>query len=199
MAKEELNAEFWNQRYIDQNTPWDIGYAAPALINYVLENVSKKEIILIPGAGKAHEAIHLFKQGYQNIYVCDWAPKAFETIKAKAPDFPDGQLLCSDFFALDIQVDLIIEQTFFCAIHPAQRPDYVEKAAALLHPKGKIIGLLFASPFPFEGPPYGGTKAEYEKSFQTHFEIVQMKISEASIGPRKNNELFFECRKKGRL
>ena len=192
MSDNKLSAQYWNQRYIDQNTPWDIGQPSPAIVKYLQENVQQSTRILIPGAGKAHEAIWLHQNGYEQVWVCDWAKDAFVHLKDAAPDFPDQNLLCTDFFDLSLEVDLILEQTFFCALPPEKRSAYVQKTAALLSAEGKLTGLLFARPFPFEGPPFGGTKSEYVQLFQDNFEILQMDISQDSIGPRLGNELFLE-------
>jgi thiopurine S-methyltransferase len=192
MSGNKLSAQYWNQRYIDQNTPWDIGQPSPAIIKYLQENVEQSTRILIPGAGKAHEAIWLHQNGYEQVWVCDWAEDAFVHLKAAAPDFPDQKLLCTDFFDLLLEIDLVLEQTFFCALPPEKRRAYVQKTASLLSAKGKLTGLLFANPFPFQGPPFGGTKSEYIQLFQGSFEILQMDISQDSIGPRLGNELFIE-------
>ena len=57
-----------------------------------------------------------------------------------------------------------IEQTFFCAIDPQYRKDYVRQSNKLLKSKGKLVGLLFD--FPIEqGPPFGGSISEYKALF----------------------------------
>ena len=65
----------------------------------------------------------------------------------------------------------------------------------LLQPKGKLIGLLFATPTQ-SGPPFGGTKTEYENVFSTYFSILEMEICTKSIKPRQDNELFIELQAK---
>lgn len=191
-----LSAEYWNEKYQIQQTPWDIGYASPPIAHYC-EKIKDKHIrILIPGAGKAHEAIFLHRQGFQEVWVCDWAADAFAHLKREAPDFPEQHLLVGDFFDLSPSYDLIIEQTFFCAIDPALRARYVQKAHELLVPGGRLIGLLFARPFDFEGPPFGGTKEEYRQLFQQHFDLLQLETAENSIQPRLGNELFIEFLKR---
>lgn len=192
----ELNKEYWANRYGEQDTPWDIGGPSPALIDFVEKQNDKELKILIPGAGKAHEAAFLFEKGYQNVFVCDWANAAFEALRVKSPNFPESQLLVSDFFELDGSYDLILEQTFFCALPKVRRLNYAEKVHQLLKDNGVLAGLLFASEFPFEGPPFGGTKEEYTSLFQPIFEIEEMGIAENSIGPRKGNELFVQFRRK---
>lgn len=192
----ELSPAYWNERYEIQNTPWDIGKVSPPIRRY-LDTLSDKSLrILVPGAGNAYEAIYAHQQGFHHVFVCDWAAAAFDHLKAIAPDFPAQHLLVEDFFKLELAVDLILEQTFFCAIDPTLRDQYVEKSAALLTEKGKIAGLLFAQPFPDAGPPFGGTKEEYIEYFSPHFHILEMNKSPHSIPPRLGRELFFEMQKR---
>jgi SAM-dependent methyltransferase len=190
MAK--LDAQYWEERYQQQNTPWDIGNASPPIQQYMDQIEDRSKSILIPGAGLAHDAIALHQKGFSHVWVCDWAASAFDTLLANAPDFPKEHLMVADFFKLEMQVDILLEQTFFCAIDPSKRPEYVEKAAALLKPEGRIAGLLFADHFAKEGPPFGGTKAEYLRLFSKHFNIVNMELAANSIKPRAGSELFFE-------
>ncbi len=193
-----LTADYWEKRWQGQQTGWDIGQASPPLIQY-MERISNQQIrILIPGAGRAYEALYLHQQGYKNVFVCDWAPSAFDHLRQMAPDFPEDHLLVGDFFELEVKApfDLLLEQTFFCAIDPALRPQYVTKAAELLNDRGTLAGVLFAQEFPFPGPPFGGIAAEYHKLFSTAFDILTMEVSPYSIAPRLGNELFVELKKK---
>jgi len=191
-----LDAAFWEDNYQQENTPWDLGGVSPALKEYVDRIANKDLSILIPGAGSAYEAIYLHRAGFTQVYVCDWAPSAFQYIRNEASDFPEEHLIVGDFFKLYLQVDLILEQTFFCAIAPELRGAYAEKTAGLLTAGGKLAGLLFAFPFEQEGPPFGGTKEEYERLFAPHFHILHLAISEASIKPRAGRELFIELQKR---
>ena len=193
-----LDAAYWETRWQGQQTGWDIGEASPPLIHY-LEGVSDQQTrILIPGAGRAYEALYLHQQGYEQVFVCDWAPSAFDHLRQMAPDFPEDHLLVSNFFELetDIPFDLLLEQTFFCAIDPALRSRYVAKAADLLADHGTLAGVLFAREFPFSGPPFGGTAAEYQHLFSDYFDILTLEITPYSIAPRLGNELFIELKKK---
>jgi len=186
----QSDRHWWNKHYFDKNTPWDIGGIAPPLQAF-FDSLSDSNLrILIPGAGKGHEAIYLHRRGFQNVFVCDWATDAFHFLLEEEPEFPEDHLLCSDFFKLNLEVDLLIEQTFFCAIDPSLRPQYAQKAAELLVPGGRLVGLLFANPFPADGPPFGGTKEEYARYFEAYFSFSQFEIASNSIKPRAGNELF---------
>ncbi len=192
----ELNQAYWQNRYLQNDIPWDIGHVSPPLKEYLDKLDNKRISILIPGAGKAFEAIYLHQQGFTEVYVLDWAMSAFEQLLAEAPDFPREHLLCTDFFELQGQFDLVLEQTFFCALEPSQRKAYVAKMASLLPKGGTLAGLLFASHFAKDGPPFGGTETEYKALFDGYFEICFIKMAKNSILPRMNNELFFEFIKK---
>ena len=94
--------------------------------------------------------------------------------------------------------ELVIEQTFFCALHPDLRKNYVESMHKILKENGKLAGLFFDFPHTEKGPPFGGNKEEYRKLFQTHFHITTLERSYNSIKPRQGKELFFIFEKKFR-
>lgn len=131
--------------------------------------MSDKSIkILIPGAGNSYEAEYLFRNGFKNVLVADFAIYPLKNIKSRVPSFPDSQLLQIDFFDIKLNFDLIIERTFFCAIHPFLRDRYVLKTTELLEKDGLIIGLLFDDPLYEDHPPFGGNKKEYFTRFSTY-------------------------------
>ena len=148
--------------------------------------------ILIPGCGNAYEAEYLHEQGFKNVFVIDIAPLALEGFKKRAPHFPKDQLFCGDFFEHEGQYDLILEQTFFCALNPELRSNYAKKMHELLAPKGKLAGVMFCFELTKKGPPFGGSAEEYEGYFGDLFEIATMKPCENSIKPRQGNELWVE-------
>ena len=152
--------------------------------------------ILIPGAGSGYEAAYLWAQGFRNVFVCDWAKEAIERYKNNVPDFPESQIIIGDFFQLDGQFDLIIEQTFFCALDPLKRPEYAQKMANLLNTEGVLAGVFFSRTFPFQGPPFGGDRAEYVHYFEPYFDILTMENCYNSIQPRAQTELWVKLKNK---
>ena len=192
----KLNQDYWNQRYKENNTPWDAGEPTPPIKKY-MDSVQNKDLkVLIPGAGNAHEAQYLYENGFTNIWVCDWASEALLQFSNANPQFPKSQLLHIDYFKISQQFDLIIEQTFFCALPSSLRDAYVVKTAALLQDGGILVGVLFANQFPFEGPPFGGSKEEYLQLFSPQFQIKKLENCYNSITPRKDQELFINLLKK---
>lgn len=194
----KLDANYWQSRYENNQAAWDLGAASDPIVEYVNQLTNKELSILIPGCGNAHEAEYLFKKGFKNVSVIDLAKAPLENLKRRVPDFPDSQLIQGDFFELNQQYDLIIEQTLFCAINPNLRKDYVQKASELLKPEGKFIGLLFNREFEV-GPPFGGDKAEYLTYFSTCFQAINMEVCYNSVLPRKGSELFFIAKEPKKL
>lgn len=181
---------FWNNRYHENKTGWDIGHPSPPIKEYIDQLSDKNTRILIPGCGNAYEAEYLFNKGYENVFLLDIAPLALQQFANRVRQFPKKNLIESDFFQHEGKYDLILEQTFFCAIDPSLRNDYVQNMHKLLKPKGKLIGLLFAEEFDNDHPPFGGTKEEYEQRFKKLFDIKKIEIACNSIEQRKGRELF---------
>ena len=192
----ELNQSFWNARWINNQTGWDIGEPSPAITTYMAQYSDKNAAILIPGCGNAHEADWLLQNGFSNITLIDIAPKAALQLKEKYDQIPEVNIILGDFFELQGKFDLMIEQTFFCAITPSLRKKYVAKSASLLQENGCIIGLLFNTSFEKQEPPFGGNIMEYKLLFEKKFIIKKMEESYNSIQPRANTEVFINLMKK---
>ena len=187
---EKLDAHFWENRYITNTIGWDLGKVSKPLKAYFDQLTDKNISILIPGGGNAHEAEYLHNQGFENVFVNDITTSALENLKNRVPTFPEKNLLHSDFFNLNQKFDLIIEQTFFCALNPKLRPDYAKQIHHLLKANGKLVGVLFNIPFYKDHPPFGGDKEEYLAYFQPYFKIKTMEACYNSVENRNGKELF---------
>ena len=191
-----LSSEYWNNRYLNNEFNWDIGDVSIPLKAYIEQLSDKNMKILIPGAGNAYEADFLYHAGYKNIYVLDFAHAPLENIKKRVPEFSDEHLIQDDFFKHFGQYDLILEQTFFCALHPTLRNDYALHMNALLKPGGKLSGLLFDDVLNSDRPPFGGNKNEYLKLFSPLFDVKTFDACYNSIKPREGRELFMILQKR---
>ncbi len=187
---------YWEDRYNTGKDGWDIGHISPPLKAFTDRLGDKTIKILVPGAGNGYEAEYLFRQGFTNTYILDFAAAPLNHFKARVPDFPDSRILHEDFFNVRMQFDLILEQTFFCAIPPSSRPDYVRQMHRLLHPGGTLAGLLFDFPLTEDGPPFGGSREAYTTLFTPYFDISIMETCYNSIPPRAGRELFFKVQPK---
>jgi SAM-dependent methyltransferase len=190
----KLDETFWDNRYKSLDIGWDLGEVSPPLKGYFDQITDKSLRILIPGGGNSYEAEYLHKKGFKNVFVIDISNTALDNLKARVPDFPQDQLIHSDFFDLDMSFDLIIEQTFFCALDPSLRDQYVSKMRSLLTPEGQLVGLLFNVPLYSDRPPFGGHKTEYEERFKNHFEIIKMELAYNSQESRQGKELFINLK-----
>jgi thiopurine S-methyltransferase len=192
-----LDDKFWNERWQSDDTQWDIGYPAPAIVNFI-ETIKDKSIrILIPGCGNAYEAEYLHNNGFTNVYVLDYAAEALRRFGVRVPSFPEEHLLQCDFFQLENgKFDLVLEQTFFCAIDPSLRKNYEAKMTELLNENGMIAGLLFIQTPNSEGPPFNGSIDEYRELFGKRFNIRKMEVCKNSIKPREGREVWFEVVRK---
>lgn len=186
----KLNKNYWEERYQKGEVGWNVGEITKPIKEYIDQLTDKNIKILIPGAGNGYELEYLINNGFRNSSVVDYAETPLENIKKRIPDLNENQIINADFFELEGKFDLIIEQTFFCALNPELREEYVRKMKTILNPKGKIAGLLFQFPLTSEGPPFGGSKEGYTSLFQNDFNIIKMETAYNSISPRSSKELF---------
>jgi SAM-dependent methyltransferase len=190
-----FDAAYWRARYATPGRAgWDAGRVTPPLRAYFDQLVvAQQPRILIPGAGRAYEAEYLHRLGFRHVVVADLAPEPLAELAARVPDFPTANLWQADFFALapSEPFDLLIEQTFFCAIAPSQRPAYAQQCGALLRPGGKLVGLLFDTEFAGASePPFGGSREEYHPYFEPYFRFIHFDTAYNSLKARAGRELF---------
>jgi SAM-dependent methyltransferase len=197
-CEKPLDAAYWEAQYKAKATGWDLGKIAPPLQTYVDKIENKNSAILIPGCGNSYEAGYLLEHGFTNITVIDIAPTPVANLKQKFKNNPNIQIVLGDFFEHQGKYDLIIEQTFFCALPPVMRQKYVWKTQQLLADEGKLAGLLFNRTFEVS-PPFGGSTQEYQQLFTAAFDLLKMDSCPNSIAPRADSELFFELKKNNKV
>lgn len=195
MQEIKLDSQYWNDRYLKAETGWDIRSVSRPLKEYLDQLTKKKLSILIPGCGNAHEAVYANSIGFEDVHILDFAEQAINSFKVKYPDFKEGNIHLEDFFLHEGKYDVILEQTFFCALSPELRNNYAKKMHALLKENGKLVGVLFDREFE-SGPPFGGNKEEYLKYFSPFFDIKTFDKCYNSIEPRFDVEAFIILEKK---
>ena len=191
-----LGETFWNNQYVANATGWDLGEVSPPLKAYIDQLTRKNMRILIPGCGNTHEADYLLQLGFTNITVIDIAPTLVTQLTNKFASNPNIKIILGDFFEHVGEYDLILEQTFFCAINPPLRKDYVAKMKELLSTGGKLVGVLFNREFEQQGPPFGGCKCQYEPMFEKNFDFKTFELCNNSFVKRHGTELFINLVKK---
>ena len=192
----KFDSQYWTEKYKANQLGWDMGSVSPPLKEYIDQLESKDLSILIPGAGNCYEAEYLHSRGFSTVDVLDISAAPLDNLRLRVPGYPEERLIESDFFAWQKRYDLILEQTFFCALEPRLRAAYAQKMHDLLNPKGKLVGLFFDFPLTESGPPFGGSSQEYRNTFEKCFDIQVLERCYNSIKPRSGNELFLIFEKK---
>ena len=195
MQKKPTEPIFWDSRYLNNETGWDMNQVSPPLKGYI-DSLKNKDIkILIPGCGNAYEAEYLLEKGLKNVTLIDFSTVVANRLKEKYKDKPI-KVVNENFFDHEGKYDLILEQTFFCALDPSLREKYVRKCYELLNDNGKIAGVFFNKKFTPVEPPFIASDEEYKKLFQPLFTFLKFESCNNSIAPRMGYELFFEFKKK---
>lgn len=192
---EPLGEAFWNNQYINHTTGWDLGQVSPPIKAYLDQLTNKNLRILMPGCGNSYEAEYLLQQGFTNITLIDIAPTLVTKLKNKFAANNNIKIILGDFFNHNGEYDLILEQTFFCALHLTLRKAYVATMKKLVAPNGKLVGVLFDKNFEQNGPPFGGNKTEYLLLFESAFKIVTFESCYNSFYKRQGTELFIILQK----
>jgi SAM-dependent methyltransferase len=185
-----LDQNFWNERYLLNETGWDLAQVSPPLKAYIDQLTNKNLRILIPGCGNSYEAEYLLEHGFTDITVIDIAPALVNRLKSKFQSNQNIEIVLGDFFTHKAEYDLVLEQTFFCALNPELRKSYVEAMTGLLAVGGKLAGVFFNKEFETPGPPFGGTFTEYQTLFKNAFNFRIFEPCNNSFHKRADSELF---------
>ena len=190
-----MDHNFWDDKYICKKTGWDLGEVSPPIAAFIDTLTDKTERILIPGCGNCYEAAYLLEKGFSNITLIDISTTLVNSLIQKFDKNQEITVVHGDFFEHKGKYDLILEQTFFCALPPKMRMLYVDKMHDLLDTNGVLTGLLFNREFD-GGPPFGGSTEEYQQLFKDKFDIQIMANAYNSIAPRANSEVFIYLKKR---
>jgi SAM-dependent methyltransferase len=179
-TRDPARAEFWDERYDAEFTPWDAHGVPPALAEYVARAAPGKRV-LVPGCGSAYEAGYLHDLGYA-VTAIDISPVALQRARAVLGEaVADRVLQQADFFTLPGPFDWIYERALLCALPPALWSRYAAAAARLLVPRGRLAGFFFIDdtvPDPRRGPPFAARRAEIDGLFEQSFVRVEQKAVE---------------------
>ncbi|MBF2064223.1 MAG: methyltransferase domain-containing protein [Calothrix sp. C42_A2020_038] len=198
-----LNQDYWEQKYQEKSTPWDIRQAAPPFVSLLSSaDAPIPGRIAVLGCGRGYDAVLFAQKGFEVIGF-DFATSAIAeaTEIAKLAGF-DIKFLQRDIFDLPAEFpnyfDYILEHTCFCAIDPTRRQDYVQVAKSILRYQGRLIGLFFTHNRS-GGPPFGATPKEIQEYFQADFEIDFLIPAVNSVVSRQGEEHLgvFKVRKIG--
>lgn len=185
---------FWEQRYHEGTTPWDLAQAAPyfaSLLNSPSAPQPGRTAVL--GCGRGYDAVLFADRGFEVIGF-DFAASAIVDATCLAQERgSSAQFLQRDIFELAAEFpssfDYIVEHTCFCAIPVEKRRFYVKLVHSLLRPGGELIGLFFTHSR-LGGPPFGVTPAEIREYFEGKFQILSLAPVTNSVAARQGEEHF---------
>jgi SAM-dependent methyltransferase len=92
--------------------------------------------------------------------------------------------------------DTWVEHTFFTALAPEQRPEYVAAAATLLRPGGLILGLYYCDGVT-GGPPFAIPEEELRALVAPDFHVVKLATAANSADRWAGRELAAVLERRG--
>lgn len=201
--EEVRRREFWSQRYRawkDEGTKpgWDLGEAAPPLRDILPQLKLMKQRIAVVGAGSAHDAAYLAKQGHL-VTAIDISPEALDKARALYSDVKGLEFVCADVLVLPPQLvgrfDIVFEHTFYCSVDPVQRGKVINSYRQLLIEGGHLLGIFFVMSLG-GNPPFGVTEWEVRERMKKGFNFLYWTRWKKSAPGREGKELVVYAQKK---
>ena len=187
----------WEERYQDHDVQWDKGEPSPGLVDWLEEHGDEHGgKVIVPGCGFGHDVRAWAKSGFDCQGV-DIAPSAIKGAKSQTPDLITNAIFRIGNF-LDEEpletFDFVFEHTFFCAIDPSRRTDYLQAVLRHLKPNGQLLAVHYILPKDEEGPPFGTDKEEVLHLFSPRLKLIGDWIPR-SFPHRKDLEHMFLWRR----
>lgn len=147
----------WERRYRAGETGWERGVLHPAFAAWRAEGLLPAGRVLVPGAGRAAEAIALAEAGAA-VTAVDIAPTPARTLRdaARAAGVPI-EVVQADLLSWEpgLAFDGVYEQTCLCALHPDYWEAYAARVRRWLAPGGRMLALFMQREAADDaGPPY---------------------------------------------
>lgn len=189
----------WNQRYQENDTPWERGEPAPPLFEYLEKNRIAGRV-LVPGCGLGHDARLIASQGCEvlGMDIAELALRqasAFENPPNSKVSYALGDFLKPDDSVPPSHFDWIFEHTCFCTIDPDRRSDYVTAAHRALKPGGRLLAILFTDFENGDEPPYSISGDAVESLFSPGFSLLHSWKPTRVFPGREGEETLFLMQK----
>ncbi len=189
----------WEADYQRHTDGWDLKGPTPALKRIAASGRFPPGKMLVPCAGRGHDAREFARHGF-DVTAVDFSPSAVEAMMQLADPRAPVEVMQHDMFALPHQLDgkfdYVLQYTCFCAIDPKRREDYADLVVRLLKPGGTYIDLAYPLDGRAGGPPFAVSDHEIIGLFRGRgFELISREKLEDSISPRRQAEELLVFRK----
>ncbi len=189
----------WEADYQGKTDGWDLAGPTPALKRLAESGRFRPGRMLVPCAGRGHDAREFARHGF-DVTAVDFSPYAVREMNRLADPEAPITALQHDMFTLpremDAAFDYVLQYTCFCAIDPNRREDYAELIARLLKPGGLYIDLAFPLDGRSGGPPYSVSEQQITRLFEARgFGLVSREKLPDSVARRREAEALLVFQK----
>jgi methyl halide transferase len=184
-------SENWEERWREQDTPWDLGQVTPALRLFLQTELGKKIFqdgqVLVPGCGTGYDLFEIATLAKQ-VLGLDLAASAFqhfESLRNKVAllsgEAGNVDYRTQDFFTFPVheRFDAAWDYTFYCALSPDLRAEWAKRYSEILKPQAYLVTLLFPVKEPVnekcearEGPPFPVSLNETRTLLESNFDEI---------------------------
>ena len=157
------DADFWQRRFLQQQTPWDRNAPGPQIAAWIADGTLRAGLrIAVPGCGSGHDVLALAQAGCE-VSAIDYADAAITLTQQRlATGHAQARVERADVLTWqpDVPLDAVYEQTCWCALHPDHWSAYAAQLRAWLRPGGALLLMAMqcrrdsAGQGRIEGPPY---------------------------------------------
>jgi methyl halide transferase len=189
----------WEADYQRKTDGWDLAGPTPALRRLAESGRFKPGRMLVPCAGRGHDAREFARHGFA-VTAVDFSAFAVQEMQRLADPAAPVEILQHDMFELphsmDETFDYVLQYTCFCAIDPQRRSGYADLIARLLKPGGIYIDLAFPLDGRAGGPPFATSEDEIVALFKERgFQLVSDEKLHDSVSPRRSAEALLVFQK----
>lgn len=198
----------WDNRYREDDLPWDSGVVVAQLVAWVEENQPATTTKMIEiGCGTGTNAIWLAERGF-TVMACDLSMTACKRATEKALaagvgnncDFHALNFLTADIPTPEGGYDFVFDCACFHSVGDGEeRLAFPKRVADLLTPDGTWLSVIGSKDGPprKEGPPRLSI-AEIAMTVEPHFEILEIVNANLVIRDKNRKPQFWVCQMRKR-
>ncbi len=191
-----LDAQFWDNLFINGTMPWDRSQAPEALQCYLNRMSEQALSVFIPGCGAAYEVSHFIEHGH-DVVAMDYSEEAVSLAKSKLGQHQDSIIL-GDVFRAEFSkpFDMIYERAFLAALPRAMWDDYFTMIERLLPHNGLLVGyFVMSDEYRSRFPPFCLRNGELETKMEQSFSLIECAPVSDSVDVFKGKEYWMVWQK----